>query len=128
MKISKKFAAIALAGSFLLAAPAFADGPSGSKESNNNVTCNRTSGGGASGGNVYANGISVGGGAGGVESCSDTGAVQGRVIVSSSGSVAADGDKDNAEQAQGWAKLSSAGPTCGTGDSVKNEKPKPCGD
>jgi hypothetical protein len=86
---------------------AHADGPSGSKESNNAVKCG--DGTDTPVGRLY-------GGANGVELCSDDNASpDGRIIVSFDGQyAAADGDKDNPQQAQGWARLDSSGPTCST--------------
>jgi hypothetical protein len=89
-----------------LGGAAFADGPSGSTESNNQVSC----GGGEAtpAGTVYA-------GANGVETCSDDGSVpDGRIIVSIEDQyISADGDADNPSEIQGWIRLDSNGVTCG---------------
>jgi hypothetical protein len=100
----------------LAAGPAFGHGPSGSHEEDgspaawdNQVTC----GAGTSTpvGVVYA-------GQNGAEVCNDgRGAVpvQGRIIVTSDqgGYVAADGDADNAPEAQGWIRVDGNGVRCG---------------
>lgn len=88
-------------------AVAWADGPAGSKEKNNSVKCGEGSD--TPAGRLY-------GGANGVESCSDdNGSPDGRIIVSFDGQYAsADGDKDNPEQARGFLRLDSSGPTCST--------------
>ena len=87
-------------------AVAWADGPSGSKETNNVVTCGE--GTDTPAGKVYA-------GTNGVEICSDdNSAPDGRVIMSFDGQyIAADGDSDNGE-ASGFARLDSSGLTCST--------------
>lgn len=97
----------------LAVAPAFAHGPSGSNEGDgsgsNNVTCG--SGTSTPAGVVYA-------GSNGAEVCNDGGGavpLQGRIIATSDqgGYIAADGDKDNAAQAQGWIRVDGSGVRCG---------------
>lgn len=85
---------------------AWADGPSGSTEKNNVVTC--AEGTDTPVGRVYA-------GTNGVELCSDdNSAPDGRIIVSFEGQyITADGDSDNG-QASGFVRLDSSGPTCST--------------
>jgi len=115
-----------------VAAPAFA-GPGGtSEDSTNNVDCNSTPATQrvqvpGSGIFISADGNQTAPQNGGSlvvcnESATNNGApspIQGRVIASggtSGGYVAADGDKDNAEQAKGWARLNigtSPGVVCG---------------
>ena len=102
----KLFVAMLIA---FVAAPgiASADGPSGSKERANQVKCGE--GTDTPAGKLYA-------GSNGIEVCSDDNAApDGRIIVDFSAQyAAADGDKDNGEQANGFVRLDSGGPTCGT--------------
>lgn len=100
----------------LAAAPAVADGPSGSHEEDgspavwdNQVTCG--SGTETPAAVIYA-------GPNGVEVCNSGGPVpvQGRVIATTEqgGYIAADGDANNSpEQAQGWVRVDSNGVRCG---------------
>lgn len=106
------------------AGAAQAKGPSGSTESKDNkVTCNRNTGQSNGGANVYQAGNGVFVSSAGVEICSDDdSAADGRVIVSASGYASADGDSSNPSQAQGWARLDSAGPTCGSETDPKSDK------
>ena len=92
-------------GMSLSAGPVFANGPSGSTESGNEVSCRGT---GAPAANVYA-------GLNGVEACSDDGLpLDGRIIVSLEGGyAAADGDASNPAELQGWARLDAGGVSCG---------------
>lgn len=87
-------------------AVAWAEGPSGSKEASNQVTC--ANGTDTPAGKVY-------GGANGLEVCSDNNsAPDGRIIVSFDGQyAAADGDEDNGSQGNGFVRLDSGGPSCG---------------
>jgi hypothetical protein len=111
----RKLALVASLLFLLSAAPAFADGPSGSREENadgtfdNQVTC----GSGTAtpvGGVVYA-------GANGAEVCNDGGTIpiHGRIIVTTDqgGYVAVDGDGDNPGQAAGWVRADGSGVRCG---------------
>ena len=119
---TKLLIAIAFVALAVLGTPALADGPSGSKENGKNeVTCNKTSGPSGTGGNVYASGNSLYLGSGGAEVCSDDNSgADGRVIVSSSGYAAIDGDSSNpAGNPQGWARLDSGGPTTGSEKDAK---------
>lgn len=112
--------ALALSG---IAGAALADGPSGSHEEDlvcdpttgvcttqwdNQVTCG--TGTDVAGANVYA-------GSNGIEVCNDNAdlPMQGRVIVTSDdgGYIAADGDADNAPEAQGWLRIDQGGIRCG---------------
>ncbi|HEX9713894.1 MAG TPA: hypothetical protein VGB52_15235 [Actinomycetota bacterium] len=139
----KAIVALCALGAAFLTAPAIADGPSGSQEERqaciddasgaevprqsdgacpdgstdttvweNNVTCGDGQDAGV--GRIYA-------GANGVEVCNDgSGALplHGRIIVTSDdgGYVAADGDRDNAPEAQGWARVDGSGLRCGADD------------
>lgn len=122
----KTILAVAIALAMAPAGVAWAHGPSGSFEESgttytNNVTCNRSSGPSGSGANVYVSQLSTGAyaGANGAETCKDGNGVaglstiQGRIIVSTTGYVSADGDRDNPEQLRGWLRLDSSGPRCG---------------
>ncbi|MBI4730444.1 MAG: hypothetical protein HY775_13245 [Acidobacteria bacterium] len=89
------------------AAPAFANGPSGSTETDNQVDCT-----GAPVAGVY-----LFAGAKGVEACSQGGLViQGRVIVSAEqGYVAVDGDESNKgmdKSLTGWVRVDAKGVRC----------------
>jgi hypothetical protein len=92
----------------LVGAPAFAHGPSGSNEDNNQVSCRK--GTRTPAGVVYV-------GTNGAEVCNDRGVVpiQGRVIVTTAqgGYVAADGDRNNPGQSAGWARVDRKGIRCG---------------
>lgn len=95
--------ALALGGS------AFAGtGPGGSTETGNQVECG--SGDEAAGLDVYAD-------SNGVETCNDDGdfPVQGRIIVSDEGYVAADGDADNEAPFDGFLRVGVTGTGCGNG-------------
>jgi hypothetical protein len=98
---------IIVAGVMLVSAlsgTALASGPSGSNEDGNDVkTC------GSATPIVLA---SYYAGTNGVETCNDgSGAfpLQGRIIVATAGYVAADGDKDNPAEAQGWTRVDGTG-------------------
>jgi hypothetical protein len=108
---------LALTGAvvFLFAsAPAFAHGPSGSREENadgtydNQVQCGK--GTRTPAGVIYA-------GTNGVEACNDRGPlpVQGRTIVTtnSGGYVAVDGDGNNPGITKGWIRVDRSGVRCG---------------
>jgi hypothetical protein len=96
----------ALALSIGGAGTALANGPSGSSETNNQVTCS---------GGQDVNGTKVYAGPNGAETCSDqAGApVQGRIVVSSDGYASIDGDGSNDPSAQGFVRVDQNGPTCG---------------
>lgn len=87
-------------------AVASADGPSGSKESSNQVKCGE--GTETPAGKLY-------GGSNGIELCSDDNdSPDGRIIVDFGAQyAAADGDNDNG-QASSFIRLDSGGPTCGS--------------
>lgn len=104
--------------------PAMADSPSGSSESKTNkVTCNGTSGPAEGGANVYAGGNGVYVGSKGIEVCSDDDdSIDGRIILSPDGYVAADGDDSNPDQAKSWARLDENGLTCGAESDPKTDK------
>ena len=105
-----------------LGGSALADGPGGSHEEDlvcdefgncttqwdNQVTC---------GTNNDVGGTDVYAAENGVEVCSDSAdlPIQGRIIATTDdgGYVAADGDGDNPEEAQGWARLDGSGARCG---------------
>src|SRR5688572_23614000 len=104
----KKLLATAIVGVLSLAAgpAALAKGPAGSKESKKNeVTCNHDNGASGSGVNVFQGGSGAYVGSNGAEVCSDdNGGIDGRIIVSSEGYVAADGDDSNPEEGKGWGR------------------------
>jgi hypothetical protein len=108
----------------LSASPAFATGPSGSTEggpgssSYNNVSC---------GSGTSVAGVVLYAGANGAEVCNDGKSpvpVQGRVIASTDqgGYIAADGDKDNTQNAylQGYLRIDRNGPHCGKPGNVED--------
>ena len=122
-RVRKPLVLLAAAAVFGIAGPALADGPSGSHEEDtvcdpvtgvcsevwdNQVSCGAgTDVGGAT---VYA-------GPNGVEVCNDDAdlPIQGRAIATSDdgGYIAADGDADNATEAQGWVRVDQSGVRCG---------------
>lgn len=115
----------ALMASFALAigGSAGAGSPSGSSDSSTNQT---SCGDGVAVDNPAFDGnlLVVYAGANGVETCSDDGVpLDGRVIVSFEDEyVAADGDRDNPGDLQGWARVDSDGSvTCGNGDTDSSD-------
>lgn len=98
------------------ASPAMADGPSGSHEENQTLTCAPDS-------NVYA-------GDDGIEICNDDDAtpVQGRIIVTSDqgGYIAVDGDSSSGQVLGGYVRIDGNGLHCSSGDqedSTTEEQP-----
>ncbi len=121
----KKLVAALVVGLLSLTGPAaLAKGPAGSKESKaNEVTCNHDNGPSGSGGNVYQGGNGVYLGTNGAEICSDDNSgIDGRVILSSDGYGAADGDASNPSQGQGWGRVDNGGPTTGGESDPKTNK------
>ncbi len=122
----KKLLLAAVVGVLLsFAGPAaLAKGPAGSKEDKKNeVTCNHDNGPSGSGVNVYQGGNAVYVGSNGAEVCSDdNGGIDGRIILSSDGYAAADGDASNPEDGQGWGRVDNGGPTTGGESDPKTNK------
>jgi hypothetical protein len=93
-----------------LATPGIAEakGPSGSSEKKNQVKCK-------AGAIPQAGPVVIFAGPKGVELCSsDNTAPDGRIIVSTSGYAAVDGDSSNPEQGTGFLRVDDGGPTCDT--------------
>ena len=113
---------VAVVACVVMGGTALAHGPSGSYEGskdhdvrNNNVHC-------AKGQSATQAGTKVYWGYNGVEVCKDRNGVvpagpQGRVYVAmtNGGYVAADGDRNNPEQARGYARIDRTGPHCSDG-------------
>ncbi|MGI8792699.1 MAG: hypothetical protein ACR2H3_05920 [Acidimicrobiales bacterium] len=108
------------AGLLALGAGSALAAPGGNEDSNNQVTCDKTNP-GADGNYAYA-------GTEGAGICNETGTIQGRIYVKSSGSAAIDGDSSNADNGAptGFARVDSNGLSCGDGDSESSET-RACG-
>lgn len=123
MHVRNLLLSLATIGLMGLAGTALADGPSGSHEEDNvcdpvtgvcsdvwdnQVTC---------GAGTQAGGATVYAGPNGVEVCNDDAdlPIQGRAIATTDdgGYIAADGDADNAPEAQGWIRVDQNGVRCG---------------